>query len=104
MGYYVTHHQGAKLKLHELKFRRINAHDTHNSTSAGAPFPIVLSHADWAETSLTFVRVSGLECARASAPRPRVDKRKVTFMVSGGEGTVGVVTGRLLISLAFKHP
>ena len=83
VGYYTTYHQGAKLKSHEFKFRRLNSYDTYNSTSAGTPFPIVLSQVDGTERSLTFVRVSGPECARTSAPRPRVKKKEVTFMVSG---------------------
>lgn len=82
MGHYTTHHQGAKLKSRELEYRNADSHDTYNSTSAGAPFPIVLSHLDGAERSLTFVEVSWPECAKASAPRPRVKKKEVTFMVS----------------------
>jgi len=46
MGYYATYHQGAKLKWYEFRFRGVNSHRTYNSTSAGTPFPIVLSQLD----------------------------------------------------------
>jgi len=46
MGYYATYHQGAKLKSYEFRFRGVDSHATYNSTSAGTPFPIVLSQLD----------------------------------------------------------
>ena len=59
----------------------IRFHDTYNSTSAGIPFPIELSHFDGEDKSKTFEWGSGLPCARASAPSERVKKKEVTFMV-----------------------
>lgn len=63
--------------------QKSRSHNTYNSTSAGIPFPMVLSHLDSADKSRTFERGSCPACARASAPRERVKKKEVTFMVDG---------------------